>query len=73
MTGIEEKDLKWWTKKLNKTDLKHLRENGVRNTYDLSIQMDFVIKENRKFHDNEGKRAFVCWHCMAIARKLGVA
>lgn len=65
-------NLRGWTKKLNKKELKHLRENGIRTTYDLEVQMKFVIGENRKFHDNEGKGAIVCWECIAIARKLEV-
>ncbi|MCD6468716.1 MAG: hypothetical protein J7L32_05360 [Thermoplasmata archaeon] len=61
-----EASLKGWTKRLNKKELKHLRENGVRDTYTLKKQMEYTVSESQK----EG--GVYCHECLAIARKLGV-
>ena len=64
MTGnVSETILKvrGWTKKLNKTEKKHLKEMGITNSWQLGIHMAFI-----KEHPGG------CRACDKIAIKLGV-
>ena len=53
---------------LNKTEQKHLRENKIDTKYQFEEQVKF-LKETR---EKEPDRAFPCYDCLHIAKKLGM-
>jgi len=50
-----------WKDKLNKKELKHLKETDTKTL--------MQIKENVKHQD---KMEFPCWDCVSIGQKLGI-
>lgn len=50
-----------WQKKLNKTDLKHLREVGTTTLAGVKRNVE-----------HQAKMAFPCWDCVNIGHKLGI-
>lgn len=53
---------------LTKKEQKHLRENKIRTKYDMQKQVEHIKAFKRDYPDN----TFVCYECVAIARKLGM-
>ena len=65
---ISLESLRGWTKKLTKSELKHLREEAmVHTTEQLRRQMEYTVREYKK-----GKQGLYCQTCLEIGRKLGV-
>jgi hypothetical protein len=63
-----------WQKKLNKTQIAHLREHGI-TTLESFKDVRTQQREARKFSDSQGLDPGVgepCWECKEIAERLGV-
>ena len=60
--------MKTWKQKLNKKEVKHLTECGIKTKYDLERQKNFMLEERKKIITER----IYCWECHTILRKLGM-
>jgi len=58
---------KTWRSKLNKSELKHLKENKIQTKDDLNVQKEFM---KEAIHNFPG--TMPCWECKHILIKLGM-
>ncbi len=66
MREIDIKDLKGWTRRLSKREIKHLRDDAfVRTTAQLKETLEYAV-------DQHDKGDLYCYECYQIAVKLGV-
>ena len=71
-SACKAKDIRGWTKKLNKKEKNHLKENSITTTDELVRQMNYIIRLHEEW-EAKSLGSAPCRDCIQIARKLGVA